>query len=210
MLKKFLALTVMTAAFGAQAQPYIGGTIGYGETGKSTAAFLNQQTYNRSVQNTKSETLGGFFGFRDGWLAAEIGVLQLPKYRGSFDTSDYPAYKGLPPGTYPQTAGGVQSIDATSFYLRGLAYGPNVFGVQTFLSAGVAFTRSHNVEQALYNGVDRATNDITFWSRRPIIGLGVEVGPMRIEYIRINGATDNPHTLKRDVQMMNASFLVRF
>lgn len=207
---RFTGFILFFLACTASAQSYLGGGVGYGETHPNRAHVFNAIPGTRSVQETRSETWTAFAGYRLGPVGLEAGFIRLPKYRSIFDTKDYPLYKGLAPGSYPQTAYVTQSIDAQTFYLRLNAYGPRVLGIQPYIAGGYAITRSHNVERALYDGVDTATNDIKFRSRRALIALGAEVRQVRMEFVRIDGATDNPHTLRRDVRMVNVSLIHRF
>ena len=209
-MKNALLAAALLAPLMTHAQTFVGGGLGLGETLPNRAAVFNAIPGTRSVQETRSETWTAFAGYRFGPVGLEAGFIRLPKYRGIFDTKDYPLYKGLAPGSYPQTAYVTQSINAQTFYLRINAYAPRVWGVQPYIAAGYAITQSHNVEQALYDGVDRATNDIRFRSRRALFAVGAEVVPMRVEFVRIDGATDNPHTLRRDVRMVNVSLVHRF
>lgn len=208
-MKHLIALLFLLPCF-SWAQVYVGGGFGYGENGRSTASQLNSATF-QSIQEIRSSTYTVFSGVRYGSFGVESGIIQLPKYRGSANTSDYPAYKGLPPGTYPQTASATQAIDSTAIYARANFYIPTPF-VTTYVFTGAAMTYTHNVEQALYNGAERATNDIRFWSKspRPLYGMGVIAGHMRVEYVHIDGAIDNQHTNRRDVRMVNVSYVHQF
>lgn len=202
-------LLVLALPLSATAQPYMGAGFGYGQTGESTAAKFNAQPYNRSEQDVQSVTAGMYVGYRRGSVGLEAGALRLPEYRGTFYTSDYPAYKGLPAGTYPQTASAVQAINASSVYARVNLYGPESW-VTPYVFGGLSYTESRNRESAVYNGTDHAEHSDVTYMKRPIFGAGLMKGPMRVEYIRINRATDSQHTLRRDVQMVLVSAQVKF
>lgn len=70
--------------------------------------------------------------------------MKLPEYHGRVTVPDYPAYKGLPKGTYPQTAAAQQDITASAPYARINAYGPKVLGAEPYGFYGLAKVKTDN------------------------------------------------------------------
>ncbi len=183
---------------------------GYGQT------YAPENYSNIDSQKTdKSAVMQAYLLARNPWLGAEVGYMKLPEYHSRSHTSDYPAYKGLPPGTYPQTVDGRQDITARGLYGRLNAYGPTILGAEPYGFYGRAKVGTDNHEHAVYNGVDEADLRQKLSRVAPYYGLGVNVPlsknmNLRAEYGRIPKATSDYHTLDRDMQMGLLGLGMRF
>ena len=133
-------------------------------------------------------------------------MMNLPEYHGHAKTSDYPAYKGLPAGTYPQTAEAQQDITASGRYGRVNLYGPKVLGIEPYGFYGRARVGTDNHEHAIYNGTDDADFREKLTKMAKYYGGGVNIPlsdrlKMRAEIGKIPEASDSYHTVKRDMLM---------
>lgn len=174
--------------------------VGYGQT-YAPENYTNIDSH----KTDKSAVLQAYLLARNPWVGAEIGHMKLPEYHSRSYTGDYPAYKQLPAGTYPQTVSGQQDITASGNYARLNAYGPKVFGAEPYGFYGRMRVKSDNHEQATYNGTDRQElRQPNLTKNAAMYGLGAQVplssnSYLRAELGRIPHATKDYHTLDRDV-----------
>lgn len=207
-------LAIMVAGY-SQAQPYIGGAIGYGDS-----KFVGAPAQHSSVQASydyDSAIWQGFAGYRSGWLAVEAGITRLPTFKGTADISDYPAYKPctLGPGC-PPTARGVQRIDAKALYLRGNAYLPRVAGVEPYAFAGIAISNIKNEGYATYAGYEPDTSlSYRYSVKTSLYGFGLQFTAAknllgRVEATFVPTFSNEQHTGKRDAYMVTAGVLYQF
>lgn len=211
----FAPLLLLCLPGAAFAQLYVGAGIGYGTTKADKQANIHNGL--TGFRNEASSTGALFAGYRRGWLAVEAGAMRLPTYRSSVSTLDYPAYKGLPAGTYPQTAAITQEIFSKAMYLRGSAYLPfKLFGkVEAYGFFGRVYAYNFNHEYGDYNGTDQVDYKVRFTNLTWLRGVGIQSSinskwSMRLEYTIIPHATVEEHTLDRGVQMLGASLMRSF
>lgn len=201
---KIILVFLFTFSANSEAALYIGGSLGFGSTGTNTAAKYNT-TYQSEQESTLSTTRGLFIGYRQGFIAIEAGQLKMPAYYGHDRVNDYPRYKGLPPGTYPQTADITQSITAEAKYVRANFYTPTVHKIEPYFFIGQARTATDNKEWGWYNSTDFVSYANSTETKRMMIGVGVQYAIdhviVRTEYFRIDDASDNYHTGRRDMRV---------
>lgn len=211
----WLFILALCVAGQSHAQFYVGAGVGYGTTkADKQANFPKEFT---GFRNEASSSGALFAGYRRGWLAVEAGAMRLPTYRSSASTQDYPAYKGLPAGTYPQTAAITQEIFSKALYLRGNAYLPyKLFGkVEAYCFFGRVHAYNFNHEYGDYNGTDYVDYKVSFTNLTWMAGVGAQMAlggkwAARLEYTGIPHATVEEHTLDRDVRMVSLQLLRSF
>lgn len=188
----------------------VGAGIGYGRT------YAPENYSNIDSHKTDTSSVGQAYALaRNPYLGAEIGYMKLPEYHSRSHTDNYPAYKGLATGTYPQTVDGRQDITASSPYARLNLYGPTIMGAEPYGFYGRAKVNSQNHEHAVYNGTDEADLRQSLSRLAPYYGLGVNAPlsknvNLRAEYGRIPHATVDYHTLDRDISMGLIGLGVKF
>ena len=175
--------------------------LGYGQT--KDPSETPPVNLNREVSD-KSGVLQAYILARNPWLGVELGYLNLPKYHARAWTDDYPAYKGIPAGSYPQTADVSQDIEAGALYKRLNAYLPEILGVEPYGFYGKAKVTSKNHEHALYNNKDHADYKETLTKEAPYFGGGLNYPlsknvNLRAEIGKIRNGTSSYHTGNRDL-----------
>lgn len=151
---------------------------------------------------------------RSPWFGIEGGFLRLPPYHSRSHTSDYPAYRGLPAGTYPQTVDGAQEIEARARYARMNLYYPGS-QLSPYAFYGRARVTTDNYEHPVYNQTDPQFFRQHLVRNAPYFGAGLqyELSPrsfLRAEYGRIPHGTVDPHTLDRNYDLLTLGAGVRF
>ncbi len=199
---------VIGNAYLSHAQVRMGAAVGYGETYAHTDySHIEEHVRDRSkTEQLYAEARYRFIGIEGGWL-------NLPQYHTTTHTSDYPAYKGLAAGTYPQTVDGAQDIEARAFYGRLNLYAPlSIASPYVFL--GRATVKTWNYEHPTYNGTDRVEYHETLRRTANYVGAGIEKTfgsfALRVEYGRIPKGTKDYHTLTRDFSFWTAGITYAF
>lgn len=209
---KIIPILLFLFPAAAVAQSYFGGSVGYGVTEDYRPKQIRHQHLTED-QTTTSATAGLFAGYRFGMLGAEVGAVMLPRMQGSSSTDNYWAYKGAPVGSYPKTIQLQQTIRGESFYARAQVYGPSVFGMTPYAFGGVAYTITRNREWGVYDGKDEVEHRATYSTIRPVFGFGLQTSGRvfgRVEYLRVNKASDEYHVRKRDVSMVSVGLGIKF
>lgn len=168
-----------------------------------------------SQKSDTSATLLAFLQARNKIFGGEVGYMKLPEYHSKSHTSDYPAYKHLPAGTYPQTVDGQQDITARGRYARANAYGPTMGGVEPYAFLGKMRVSSDNHEHATYDGKDEADLRQKLTKNAPYYGIGAQTNigknwNLRGEYSEVPHATVDYHTLDRKIRMFNLGLGYQF
>lgn len=184
--------------------------VGYGQT-RANDSFANVD----ATHSNSSAAAQAYLLARNPLLGAEVGYLRLPEYHSQVNVPNYPAYKGLPAGTYPQTASANQDITANGLYARLNLYGPKVLGAEPYGFYGRARVTTDNHEHAVYNNTDEADFREKTSRVAPYYGLGLNYPltkntNIRAEYGRIPKATSDYHTGDRDMQMGLIGLGLRF
>lgn len=158
-----------------------------------------------------------FVGLRvPAWqVAIEAGLLELPDYYCRAQVADYPSYKGIPAGSYPQSADITQQISARAGYLRLNVYGPQLWRVTPYGFAGRAWVRSHNIESGAYNGTDPAYFEIGLSKTALYVGGGLELRlaerwSARAEVGVLPAATESYWTGTRDITIGTVGVVYAF
>lgn len=198
----FILIASVFMTLSAHAQWYAGAGVGYGKTDDNRPTQISIP-HLEEQQTVKSATVGAFVGYRFDRFAIEGGMVTLPKMKGTSSTDDYWAYKGVTSG--PRTISLNQTIKGESFYLRG-----NVYAGLAYAFAGMAYTKTRNREWGVYDGTDAVDYKDTYTTVRPVFGLGVQGKGIRLEYLRINKASDEYHVRVRDVGMVMLSGVYKF
>ncbi len=199
---------VIGNAYLSHAQVRMGAAVGYGETYAHTDySHIEEHVRDRSkTEQLYAEARYRFIGIEGGWI-------NLPQYHTTTHTSDYPAYKGLAAGTYPQTVGGAQDITARAVYGRLNLYAPFSFA-SPYVFAGKARVTTRNYEHPTYNGTDHVEYREVLKRTANYVGAGVEksFGPvaLRVEYGRIPKGTQDYHTLVRNFSMAMVGIAYQF
>jgi opacity protein-like surface antigen len=211
---KHMIFFVMVLLVGtAHAQTYIGGSIGYG-TNKAPGDIrpLVAASYTYDRDSTASSV---FMGQRRGVWGVEAGVFTLPKFYGTGFVSDYAAYKGDGKKHEVTTARISADIGGTALYARAQAYAPTVKGFTAYGFAGVALSLNRSHEYGYYDETQWVENDQRFRTVAPIYGVGVQYAmtprlSARVEYLQASGIVKNPHTGKRNVEMLSLGLIYTF
>jgi opacity protein-like surface antigen len=207
------ALILMLLAGTAQAQTYIGGSIGYG-TNKAPNDIRPLVAAVASYDREGS-TAGVFFGQRRGWWGVEAGAFTLPKFRGENYVSDYSAYKGDGKQHEITTARITADIGGTALYARAQAYAPSVNGFTAYGFGGIALGLNTSHEYGYYDETQWVENKQRFRNVAPIVGVGVQyaISPKlsaRVEYVKAVGIVKNAHTGERDAEVLSFGLAWRF
>lgn len=210
---KRAALLLAVLATCAQAQTYIGGAVGYGTNkapGEIRPLVAASYTYDR-----ESVASSVFMGHRRGWWGVEAGAFTLPKFYGTGFVSDYAAYKGDGKKHEITTARISTDISGTALYARAQAYAPSVKGFTAYGFAGVALSLNRSHEYGYYDETQWVENDQRFRTVAPIIGVGVQYAmtprlSARVEYLQAPGIVKNPHTGKRNVEMLSLGLVYQW
>jgi len=219
-MKALLALIFAAAlACGAEAQTYVGGSVGHGSNSHPTDKG-EVPYFQRSIDNSGAN-VSAFFGQRNGWWGVEAGAFSLPRYEGKGYTADYPAYslawKGYLPGPEDntKTAQITGQARGTALYLRANVYAPETAGLTPYAFGGVALAMNKGRQFGYYNTTDYVEHKESFRNTAPVAGLGVQyrVGARwaaRLEYTVSPGLFDNPHFGKRDISFWSMGLLYNF
>ena len=207
-MKKLIFIVWMLLCGAAQAQPYIGGSVGYGFNGVNDEARYASPTFH-ITQKTHDAAGSLFVGYRfkRSAFAVEAGAIRLPTYYANMYTSNYTAYLGKDVGI--TTAYATDEVSGKSVYLRGNYYltrGP----LQPYVAAGMARTQTLQDTRGWYDqGTSNATYGPAHYDKsntKPLYAVGVQYSVdgvfARIEYVRISQAIETPAIGKRDIGML--------
>lgn len=210
---KRAAILLALVATCAQAQTYIGGSVGYG-TNKDPQD-KRPLTHIAVDMKRESPNAGAFIGHRSGWWGVEGGVFSLPRFHNEAYTWDYAAYKKSGGPHDLQTAQITTDIGGTAFYARGQVYGPTLGGFTPYAFAGMAYSFNRSYEFGYYDHTRFVENDQRFDNYGPIFGAGVQYQmcdrwAARVEYLKASRIVKNPHTGTRDVDMLSVGLVYQW
>lgn len=197
-MKAALIFAALIACGAAEAQTYIGGSVGYGENGLNDEQRYASPTL-QIDQQTRGESATLFAGHRFGMFGIEGGLMRLPRYKAVMTTSDYTAYLGVDVGI--RTAYATDSVRAKSAYLRA-----NVYAGDAYAFAGVARTTADQFTYGLYDSSTVGTARYHTTRSHSLYGIGWQRGGVRVEYLALPGAIENRAIGRRDVRMVQVGY----
>lgn len=212
-MKAALIFAALLACGAADAQTYIGGSVAQG---KNTGPGDNKPPpHFFATYDQKGSSVSAFAGKRYDQWGIEGGVFALPKFTGNGYTPDYTAYKGYADPTHPKTAQITGIVSGTALYARGQVYGPEVYRLTPYAFAGAALSFNKVHQFGYYDSTDFVEHKQRFHNFAPIVGVGVQYAmtprlSARVEYLQASGIVKNPHTGKRNVEMLSLGLVYQW
>jgi len=178
---------------------------GESEARQTVDPELAARVYSVAEAHPRGTVYGAALGARSGLLAAEVGGLKLPAYRGYAEA--------LAPARSAS-----QSIKGEAYFARMLLYATRSWTVQPYIFGGAAYTIGYNHEQG--QCATCGAGYVPDWRNTtravvPYYGGGIEVPvservTIRAEIGRMPGAIDSHWTGRRDYTFGTVGIAVSF